>query len=228
MIVPEILRDPRHPEEWRPRIFEPYARRDTQTARGSGIGLYAAKRLGESMGARLWCEPAEPTGAGPNVATRPHTFRSPAPGTVREELGNDQGAEVRIAEQVALPHPAWLLPHTPDPFQPIGAGPAGSPPVAAGDHVERPTDTHRERHPELVEDLREEAAWHFKDEYIETTDEEYVEAMRTAATEGKGAVSLDGRLIDAASIRMAENLLAKLEQIEARQTLDVVKPAATA
>ena len=33
---------------------------------------------------------------------------------------------------------------------------------------------------------------------------------------GKGAVSLDGRLIDAASIRMAENLLAKLEQIEAR------------
>ena len=50
------------PEEWRHRIFEPYARRDTQTARGSGIGLYAAKRLGESMGARLWCEPAEPAG----------------------------------------------------------------------------------------------------------------------------------------------------------------------
>jgi malyl-CoA/(S)-citramalyl-CoA lyase len=44
-----------------------------------------------------------------------------------------------------------------------------------------------------------------------------VEAMRGAATEGKGAVSLDGRLIDAASIRMAENLLAKLEQIEAKQ-----------
>jgi signal transduction histidine kinase len=51
------------PEEWRERIFEPYARRDTHTARGSGIGLYAAKRLGESMGARLWCEPAKPTGA---------------------------------------------------------------------------------------------------------------------------------------------------------------------
>ena len=51
------------PPEWRERIFEPYARRDTHTARGSGIGLYAAKRLGESMGARLWCEPAEPTGA---------------------------------------------------------------------------------------------------------------------------------------------------------------------
>ena len=51
------------PEEWRERIFEPYARRETRTARGSGIGLYAAKRLGESMGARLWCEPADPTGA---------------------------------------------------------------------------------------------------------------------------------------------------------------------
>ncbi len=51
------------PEEWRERIFEPYARRDTHTARGSGIGLYAAKRLGESMGARLWCEPARTSGA---------------------------------------------------------------------------------------------------------------------------------------------------------------------
>ncbi|MFL5779438.1 MAG: ATP-binding protein [Chloroflexota bacterium] len=51
------------PEEWRERIFEPYARRDTRTARGSGIGLYAAKRLGESMGAHLWCEPAVPHGA---------------------------------------------------------------------------------------------------------------------------------------------------------------------
>jgi two-component system sensor histidine kinase KdpD len=51
------------PDEWRERIFEPYARRDTHTARGSGIGLYAAKRLGESMGAHLWCEPAGPHGA---------------------------------------------------------------------------------------------------------------------------------------------------------------------
>jgi signal transduction histidine kinase len=51
------------PDEWRERIFEPYARRDTHTARGSGIGLYAAKRLGESMGAHLWCEPAKPHGA---------------------------------------------------------------------------------------------------------------------------------------------------------------------
>jgi malyl-CoA/(S)-citramalyl-CoA lyase len=44
-----------------------------------------------------------------------------------------------------------------------------------------------------------------------------ISAMKEAAAEGKGAVSLDGRLIDAASIRMAQNLLAKLEQIEARQ-----------
>ena len=43
-----------------------------------------------------------------------------------------------------------------------------------------------------------------------------IAAMKEAAAEGRGAVSLDGRLIDAASIRMAENLLAKLEQIEAR------------
>ena len=42
-------------------------------------------------------------------------------------------------------------------------------------------------------------------------------AMREAAREGRGAVSLDGRLIDAASLRMAEGLLRKLEQIEARQ-----------
>jgi len=51
------------PEAWRERIFEPYARHDTHTARGSGIGLYAAKRLAESMGARLWCETADPAGA---------------------------------------------------------------------------------------------------------------------------------------------------------------------
>jgi malyl-CoA/(S)-citramalyl-CoA lyase len=40
-----------------------------------------------------------------------------------------------------------------------------------------------------------------------------VEAMAQAAREGKGAVSLDGRLIDIASIRMAEALLAKAESI---------------
>ena len=36
-----------------------------------------------------------------------------------------------------------------------------------------------------------------------------VEAMKQAAKEGKGAVSLDGRLIDIASIRQAEALLNK-------------------
>ena len=39
--------------------------------------------------------------------------------------------------------------------------------------------------------------------------------MEEAAAEGKGAVSLDGRLIDAASIKMAENLVQKLEQMGA-------------
>jgi len=43
-----------------------------------------------------------------------------------------------------------------------------------------------------------------------------VAAMAEAARDGRGAVSLDGRLIDAASLRMAEVLLTKLEQIEAR------------
>ena len=40
-----------------------------------------------------------------------------------------------------------------------------------------------------------------------------LEAMAEAARAGKGAVSLDGRLIDIASIRMAEALLAKADQI---------------
>ena len=42
--------------------------------------------------------------------------------------------------------------------------------------------------------------------------------MERAAKEGKGAVSLDGRLIDAASIRMAENVVRQMEQIEAKLT----------
>jgi malyl-CoA/(S)-citramalyl-CoA lyase len=40
-----------------------------------------------------------------------------------------------------------------------------------------------------------------------------MQAMEEAAKAGKGAVSLDGRMIDIASIRMAEALLAKAEQI---------------
>ncbi len=42
-----------------------------------------------------------------------------------------------------------------------------------------------------------------------------LDAMAEAARAGKGAVSLDGRLIDIASIRMAEGLLAKAGQITA-------------
>ena len=42
-----------------------------------------------------------------------------------------------------------------------------------------------------------------------------MEAMAQAAKEGKGAVSLDGRLIDMASIRMAEALLKKAESFRA-------------
>jgi len=42
-----------------------------------------------------------------------------------------------------------------------------------------------------------------------------MEAMAQAAKDGKGAVSLDGRLIDIASIRMAEALLRKAEAIRA-------------
>jgi malyl-CoA/(S)-citramalyl-CoA lyase len=41
-----------------------------------------------------------------------------------------------------------------------------------------------------------------------------MEAMRQAEREGKGAVSLDGRLIDYASIRMAEALLKKAEAVQ--------------
>jgi malyl-CoA/(S)-citramalyl-CoA lyase len=56
-------------------------------------------------------------------------------------------------------------------------------------------------------------------------------AMDEAAEAGKGAVSLDGRLIDAASLRMAEHLLAKIELIEERENgsrppVGVAEPAA--
>ena len=44
-----------------------------------------------------------------------------------------------------------------------------------------------------------------------------IEAMKEAADDGRGAVSLDGRLIDAASLRMAEHLLTKIELIEERE-----------
>jgi len=43
-------------------------------------------------------------------------------------------------------------------------------------------------------------------------------AMEAAKREGSGAVALDGRLLDLASIKMAENLLRSVEQLAARQT----------
>lgn len=43
-----------------------------------------------------------------------------------------------------------------------------------------------------------------------------LEAMRAAQAQGKGAVSLDGRLLDIASIRMAENVIAKADAIARR------------
>jgi malyl-CoA/(S)-citramalyl-CoA lyase len=46
--------------------------------------------------------------------------------------------------------------------------------------------------------------------------ERILQAMEDAAKEGAGAVSRDGRLIDAASIRMAENLMRSVEQLRAR------------
>jgi malyl-CoA/(S)-citramalyl-CoA lyase len=46
--------------------------------------------------------------------------------------------------------------------------------------------------------------------------ERILQAMEDAAKEGTGATTLDGRLIDAASIRMAQNLIRKVDQMRAR------------
>jgi two-component system, OmpR family, sensor histidine kinase KdpD len=43
-------------EEWE-RVFEAFVRVDGARARGSGIGLFAARRLMEAMGGRVWIEP---------------------------------------------------------------------------------------------------------------------------------------------------------------------------
>ena len=52
-------------------------------------------------------------------------------------------------------------------------------------------------------------------EAVATKTRRIIAAMEEAAREGRGAVSLDGRLIDAASIRQAETLLRKLDRIAA-------------
>jgi signal transduction histidine kinase len=43
-------------EEWE-RVFEAFVRVDGARSRGSGIGLFAARRLMEAMGGRVWIEP---------------------------------------------------------------------------------------------------------------------------------------------------------------------------
>jgi malyl-CoA/(S)-citramalyl-CoA lyase len=63
------------------------------------------------------------------------------------------------------------------------------------------------------------------DDHLVERTHRIIEAMKEAAASGRGAVSLDGRLIDAASIRMAETLLAKMEQIQARGTRDAAASA---
>jgi signal transduction histidine kinase len=42
-------------EDWE-AVFEPYVRLDRARSRGSGIGLFAARRLMEGMGGRVWIE----------------------------------------------------------------------------------------------------------------------------------------------------------------------------
>lgn len=51
-----------------------------------------------------------------------------------------------------------------------------------------------------------------------------IEAMEQAQREGKGAVSLDGKMVDIASIKMAENLLQKAKVIAARQAAQGGEP----
>ena len=53
-----------------------------------------------------------------------------------------------------------------------------------------------------------------------------LEAMEKAAKEGRGAVSLDGRLIDIASIRMAEALIKKADAIPSKPAAAATKSAA--
>ncbi|HXG41015.1 MAG TPA: HAMP domain-containing sensor histidine kinase, partial [Candidatus Limnocylindrales bacterium] len=42
-------------EDWE-TVFQPYVRVDRARSRGSGIGLFAARRLMEAMGGRVWIE----------------------------------------------------------------------------------------------------------------------------------------------------------------------------
>jgi signal transduction histidine kinase len=42
-------------DDWE-AVFQPYVRLDRARSRGSGIGLFAARRLMEAMGGRVWIE----------------------------------------------------------------------------------------------------------------------------------------------------------------------------
>ncbi len=50
------------PAEWRDRIFDPFVRRD-DSARGAGIGLYAARHLARAMNGELRLEDRPPSGS---------------------------------------------------------------------------------------------------------------------------------------------------------------------
>ncbi|MCV0402468.1 MAG: GAF domain-containing protein [Chloroflexi bacterium] len=50
------------PSEMRESVFEPFVRLDQTGAPGSGVGLFAARRLVAAMGGRLWIEDKIPAG----------------------------------------------------------------------------------------------------------------------------------------------------------------------
>ncbi|MEW6545255.1 MAG: ATP-binding protein [Nitrospirota bacterium] len=50
------------PAQYRERVFEPFARLNTGTVKGSGIGLTIVKRIVEMYGGRVWIEPQGPPG----------------------------------------------------------------------------------------------------------------------------------------------------------------------
>ena len=48
-----------------------------------------------------------------------------------------------------------------------------------------------------------------------------LDALKEAAAQGKGAAALDGRLIDAASARMANNVVKMAEAIARKRIIDI-------